>query len=68
MIQPVILSGGEGKRLWPLSRPDRPKQFLVLTGEETLLHQLQAIAAGSVLVIEQQPVEAGAARNLCCDR
>jgi mannose-1-phosphate guanylyltransferase/mannose-6-phosphate isomerase len=39
MIQPVILSGGEGKRLWPLSRPERPKQFLALTGAETLLQQ-----------------------------
>ncbi len=39
MIQPVILSGGEGRRLWPLSRPERPKQFLALTGAETLLQQ-----------------------------
>ena len=39
MIRPVILSGGEGKRLWPLSRPERPKQFLALTGGETLLQQ-----------------------------
>ncbi len=39
MIVPVILSGGEGKRLWPLSSPERPKQFLALTGSETLLQQ-----------------------------
>jgi len=39
MIVPVILSGGEGRRLWPLSSSIRPKQFLVLTGEETLLQQ-----------------------------
>jgi mannose-1-phosphate guanylyltransferase/mannose-6-phosphate isomerase len=39
MIVPVILSGGEGRRLWPLSSPARPKQFLALTGEETLLQQ-----------------------------
>jgi mannose-1-phosphate guanylyltransferase / mannose-6-phosphate isomerase len=39
MIVPVILSGGEGRRLWPLSSPDRPKQFLGLTGGETLLQQ-----------------------------
>jgi mannose-1-phosphate guanylyltransferase/mannose-1-phosphate guanylyltransferase/mannose-6-phosphate isomerase len=37
MIIPVILSGGEGRRLWPLSSAERPKQFLVLTGDETLL-------------------------------
>ncbi len=39
MIVPVILSGGEGKRLWPLSVADRPKQFLALTGPTTLLRQ-----------------------------
>jgi mannose-1-phosphate guanylyltransferase/mannose-6-phosphate isomerase len=39
MIVPVILSGGEGRRLWPLSSPNRPKQFLSLAGEETLLQQ-----------------------------
>ncbi|MEJ0064587.1 MAG: mannose-1-phosphate guanylyltransferase/mannose-6-phosphate isomerase [Caulobacteraceae bacterium] len=39
MIVPVILSGGEGRRLWPLSSPTRPKQFLTLAGEETLLQQ-----------------------------
>lgn len=39
MIVPVILSGGEGKRLWPLSSPARPKQFLALAGGETLLQQ-----------------------------
>lgn len=39
MIIPVILSGGEGRRLWPLSSPERPKQFLALAGEETLLQQ-----------------------------
>src|SRR5580692_5257391 len=39
MIVPVILSGGEGRRLWPLSSPTRPKQFLSLAGEESLLQQ-----------------------------
>src|SRR5579859_2643618 len=39
MIVPVILSGGEGKRLWPLSTPARPKQFLALAGPESLLQQ-----------------------------
>ena len=32
----VVLSGGSGSRLWPLSRAMRPKQFLGLTGEQTL--------------------------------
>ena len=35
-IIPVILSGGSGTRLWPLSRSMRPKQFINLVGEESL--------------------------------
>lgn len=37
MIIPVLLSGGVGSRLWPLSRELNPKQFLPLTGSESLL-------------------------------
>jgi mannose-1-phosphate guanylyltransferase/mannose-1-phosphate guanylyltransferase/mannose-6-phosphate isomerase len=36
-IVPVILSGGAGTRLWPMSRPERPKQLLALTASETML-------------------------------
>ncbi|GAB1377356.1 mannose-1-phosphate guanylyltransferase/mannose-6-phosphate isomerase [Pararhodobacter aggregans] len=36
MITPVLLSGGSGTRLWPLSRKSYPKQFTPLIGEETL--------------------------------
>jgi mannose-1-phosphate guanylyltransferase/mannose-6-phosphate isomerase len=36
-IQPVVLSGGSGTRLWPLSREKYPKQLLPLIGEDTLL-------------------------------
>jgi mannose-1-phosphate guanylyltransferase/mannose-6-phosphate isomerase len=35
-VQPVILCGGSGTRLWPLSRAGFPKQFLCLTGDESL--------------------------------
>lgn len=41
-ITPVILSGGAGTRLWPLSLPERPKQMLTLSGDTTML---QATAA-----------------------
>ncbi|WP_368185738.1 mannose-1-phosphate guanylyltransferase/mannose-6-phosphate isomerase [Aestuariibius sp. HNIBRBA575] len=36
MVTPVILCGGSGTRLWPLSRKSYPKQFVPLVGEETL--------------------------------
>lgn len=38
-LQPVILSGGSGTRLWPLSREAYPKQFLPLTSELTMLQE-----------------------------
>jgi len=39
MIIPVILSGGTGSRLWPMSRELNPKQFLSLYGEQTMLQE-----------------------------
>lgn len=42
MIQPVILCGGAGTRLWPESRGTRAKQFLPLTGNESLFQQTLA--------------------------
>ena len=38
-IIPVILSGGSGTRLWPLSRKQYPKQYLPLTGDNTMLQE-----------------------------
>lgn len=43
-IVPVILSGGSGTRLWPMSTSDRPKQMLPLTADQTML-QLTALRA-----------------------
>ena len=37
MIKAVVMAGGSGTRLWPLSRAAHPKQFLELHGEETML-------------------------------
>ena len=37
LLKPVILSGGSGSRLWPLSREKNPKQLLKLFNEKTLL-------------------------------
>jgi len=38
-VQPVIMAGGSGTRLWPLSRAGFPKQFLVLAGNSSLFQQ-----------------------------
>src|SRR5580698_8162198 len=46
MLTPVILSGGAGTRLWPLSRELYPKQLLPLIGERTMLQQTVARLEG----------------------
>ena len=51
-VQPVIMAGGSGTRLWPLSRAGYPKQFLVLSGNESLFQQaarrLADLTAGDI--------------------
>jgi mannose-1-phosphate guanylyltransferase / mannose-6-phosphate isomerase len=55
MLTPVILSGGAGTRLWPLSRELYPKQLLPLIGERTMLQQtvlrLEGLGASSPVVV-----------------
>jgi mannose-1-phosphate guanylyltransferase/mannose-6-phosphate isomerase len=46
MIVPVILSGGSGTRLWPLSRSSYPKQFLKVGSDSSLLQETALRAAG----------------------
>ena len=46
VITPVLLSGGTGTRLWPLSREVLPKQFLALTGARTLIQETALRVAG----------------------
>jgi mannose-1-phosphate guanylyltransferase/mannose-6-phosphate isomerase len=53
-IQPVVMAGGSGTRLWPLSRAQFPKQFLVLQGNRSLFQQaaqrLSALASPDIRV------------------
>jgi mannose-1-phosphate guanylyltransferase / mannose-6-phosphate isomerase len=49
IIIPVILSGGAGTRLWPLSRNTRPKQFLHLHGENTLIAETLLRCRGELM-------------------
>ena len=55
-LQPVILSGGSGTRLWPLSREQHPKQLLALNGELTMLQatarRLEGFSGAASLSVE----------------
>jgi mannose-1-phosphate guanylyltransferase/mannose-6-phosphate isomerase len=55
MITPVVLSGGAGTRLWPLSRELYPKQLLPLTGTRTLLQEtvlrLRGLATAAPVIV-----------------
>ena len=46
MITPVIMAGGSGTRLWPLSRTAFPKQFIALTSSLTMLQETAARLSG----------------------
>ncbi len=55
----VIMAGGAGTRFWPLSTQERPKQFLALTGERTLIQMsfdrvVDLVGADRVLVLTSQ--------------
>ena len=47
LVQPVVMAGGSGTRLWPLSRAGFPKQFLVLSGTTSLFQQAVVAAAAA---------------------
>jgi len=55
-VTPVILCGGSGTRLWPLSRTGFPKQFLCLTGNESLFQQaaqrLVGLGNGDIIIAD----------------
>lgn len=59
LITPVILSGGSGTRLWPLSTPEKPKQFLDLLGPLSMFQLTLQRCTDSGLY--RQPIVVGAA-------
>ena len=58
IIQPVILAGGSGTRLWPLSRDNFPKPFLNIVGSNSLFQEtiirLETLASKHKIVISNQ--------------
>jgi mannose-1-phosphate guanylyltransferase/mannose-6-phosphate isomerase len=67
-IIPVILSGGSGTRLWPVSREAYPKQFLPLAGKDTMLQatwkRVASIAGKAPIVVANQEHRFMAAEQL----
>ena len=60
LITPVILSGGAGTRLWPMSRAECPKQFLALTSEQTMF-QMTALRTNDAEAFARPMIVANAA-------
>jgi len=65
----IILAGGSGERFWPLSTPEKPKQFLKVFGGDSLIRQSvsrlgDAVAASDVHVITSRALVAATRREL----
>jgi mannose-1-phosphate guanylyltransferase len=67
-VYPVVMAGGSGTRFWPLSRQDRPKQFLPLSGGTPLLvatvERLPPLAGLDRTYVVCGPVHAGPVRRM----
>ena len=68
MIHPVILSGGSGTRLWPMSRTLYPKQLLSLLGRDSLLQQTVRRVAEGERVGGAKRSPSATRRTVCCRR
>lgn len=62
-IQPVIMSGGAGTRLWPMSRAVRPKQFLKLVTDKTMFQETALRVAPQTAAHFAPPVVIAGARH-----
>jgi mannose-1-phosphate guanylyltransferase / mannose-6-phosphate isomerase len=60
-VVPIILSGGSGTRLWPLSRVAKPKQFLSFNGGRTMIQETLLRCQGSSF--DRRPILVGAAHH-----
>lgn len=71
-VVPVVLCGGSGTRLWPLSRTGFPKQFLCLTGNESLFQQtaqrLSSLGNADIQVANSIIVTGEDHRFLACEQ
>jgi mannose-1-phosphate guanylyltransferase len=56
-VIPVILSGGSGTRLWPLSKTEKPKQFLSFGGSHSLIQETLLRCRGSLF--DSTPITVG---------
>ena len=69
----VILAGGSGERFWPLSTPEKPKQFLRVFGGESLIRQSVSrlgglVGSDDVYVVTGKSLVAATVRELPEDR
>lgn len=67
-LTPVVLSGGSGTRLWPMSTPQRPKQFLPLASEHSMLQATLARTDGLSGCGRPIVVASGAHADLVADQ
>jgi mannose-1-phosphate guanylyltransferase len=70
-VYPVVMAGGSGTRFWPLSRKDRPKQFLALAGDTPLLFatvaRLPPLARAKDTYVVCGPAHVAAAKRMLKD-
>ena len=69
MVYGVILAGGKGERFWPLSRAERPKQFLKLISEKTMLEDtidrvLPLIPRDNIRIVTSETMKEHITRNI----